>query len=155
MPHLYYGLFSNSVIVVYNISCTSKWQFLEMTLDTILLDIKHLSDTSSQIFCVPVLCSSGPGVVPAPVLEAVSSSEILVSWQEPGSPNGVIISYRVFQNSGLLTSATQPGSFMSASLQSFTEYFFYVEVCTSAGCSVSTNTSIFTLEAGESTQVQL
>ncbi len=98
--------------------------------------------------CVCVCICSGPTGVLPPSLQAVSSSEILVSWLVPSSPNGVILNYSIFQDGLLLTSTLQPSSFLSSGLQPFTEYRFQVQVCTGAGCALSANSTSTTLEAG-------
>lgn len=95
--------------------------------------------------------------VPPPVVVAQSSSQIQVFWATPQTPNGVITLYNVFQISQngnrlvKVANSSHPGSTMISGLQSFTEYFFSLEVCTAQGCNESQPGSGFTLESGKYT----
>lgn len=95
-----------------------------------------------------------PSTVLPPSLVAQSASQIEVSWTAPQTPNGVIILYNVFRvsqnGSRLVQVATfsEPGFTVVSGLESFTEYFFSLEVCTAQGCVESQPESAFTLESG-------
>ena len=87
-------------------------------------------------------------------MTATTSSSLEVSWTEPATPNGIIISYSLYNTTSggdldtLLTNSSSPGSFVVAGLESYTEYGFIVEVCTSAGCTLSEEGRGFTGESG-------
>ena len=88
-----------------------------------------------------------------PVLSAVSSTEIQIIWSTPQSPNGIIVSYRLYRiNEGgemLVASFSEVGSHIIGGLEPFTEYMFLLEACTSVGCNRSEAESVITLESGE------
>lgn len=102
-----------------------------------------------------------PEDVAAPLLVAVSSTAVRVTWTEPSTPNGIILLYRVFTVS--LVTGEQQLLLLSGSveqvlveeLQPYTEYGFIVEACTTVGCNASQVASIFTLESGEWFQLVL
>ena len=83
------------------------------------------------------------GVQPAYVSEFGSRSLVL-SWDPPTQPNGIITQYRLYidnnlQFSGLSTTTTV------INLLPSTMYTFIIEACTSVGCSNSSETSNTTL----------
>ena len=80
-----------------------------------------------------------------PQLESVSSSSIRVTWREPGSPNGVIQRYVLFQN-GALVFNNIAFSYVAQGLDPFTSYSFFLMVCTTT-CANSSVVSAQTLEA--------
>ena len=98
---------------------------------------------------------TAPSGVYAPEVQALSSSSIQVTWREPATPNGVIISYSIFnttaegEQDSLLMTSPFPGSLFLHGLTPFTEYGFAVEVCTAAGCTVSGVGRGFTGESGK------
>lgn len=89
----------------------------------------------------------------APVLTAVSSTEIQISWNVPQFPNGAILSYGIYRVVGngetLEATFNGVGSYVVGGLEPFTEYAFLMEACTSIGCNRSEAASALTLESGE------
>ena len=100
------------------------------------------------------LSFTAPGDVAPPSVTANSSTSLQVTWTEPTTPNGIIVSYSLFNTTTddntdmLLTSSSVPGSFLVDGLEPFTEYGFVVEVCTAAGCTESEVGSGRTGESG-------
>ena len=90
-----------------------------------------------------LLSFTAPGDVTPPSVIANSSTSLQVTWKEPTTPNGIIISYSLFNvttggdTDTLLTISSVPRSFYVDGLEPFTEYGFIVEVCTVAGCTES------------------
>lgn len=91
----------------------------------------------------------------APLLEAVSSTSVRVTWIEPSTPNGVIVLYRVLAVSlvsgeqRLLLLSGSVGQELVEGLQPYTEHGFLLEACTTVGCNASQVASVFTLESSE------
>lgn len=107
------------------------------------------SQTNSRIISFAV-----PEGVLVPVLMALSSTEIQISWSQPQFPNGVIQRYGLYGVSNnmemmLIASFNGVASYIVDGLQPFTEYSFLIEACTSVGCNRSEVTSTLTLESGE------
>eukprot|EP00118_Oscarella_pearsei_P005184 m.23504 g.23504 ORF g.23504 m.23504 type:complete len:5054 (+) comp28492_c0_seq1:2267-17428(+) len=86
------------------------------------------------------------GVLP-PTAVTESSSVIRLSWLEPGTPNGIISLYRLYEGNSVLHQSTQAGQFRVTTLNPFTEYEFFVEVCTNAGCANSSTAKNRTFDA--------
>ncbi|XP_064622303.1 usherin-like [Lineus longissimus] len=82
-----------------------------------------------------------PEGVHEPVLNVVNSSTIHLKWTEPGNPNGLILSYVVYQlGSGQVVNAT--AAIFEHDLTGLipnTEYQFILQACSVAGC---TNSSV-------------
>ncbi|KAM4770863.1 usherin [Rhinophrynus dorsalis] len=79
-----------------------------------------------------------PGSIDPPVLSNVKSRSLVINWQHPPNPNGVIIHYNIYQNGSL--KAFVPGNsthYTMLNLNPYTKYLFQVEGCTSVGCSLS------------------
>lgn len=99
-----------------------------------------------------------PPLVPvgvfAPQLSVVSSTEIMVQWSEPITPNGVITEYRIYilgpeyNIFTLIHTAQLPGSEIISGLTPFSQYSFTTLVCTSVGCTSSGTTMATTSESG-------
>lgn len=73
-----------------------------------------------------------------PILLAVDSRAMLVTWQRPLKPNGVLTHYNLYQRGQLLLRA--PGNATTrtvARLRPHTAYAFQVEACTAKGCALS------------------
>ena len=87
--------------------------------------------------------------MPPPVAVVLSSSSIRLSWSEAATPNGVVLRYRLYDETTatILHVATRPGQFVVSGLRAFTEYKFLVEVCTSAGCANSSTIRNQTFDA--------
>ena len=79
-----------------------------------------------------------PEGVPAPILSVLSSSSISLSWNPPTLPNGVIQMYRVYRSGGGVVNMTvydaQDTTFTDSLLSPFTQYSYFIEACTLAGC---------------------
>ena len=85
-----------------------------------------------------------------PTVEVTSASTLVIIWQRPMIPNGLIRNYSVYQSGSpdtLLHQATSIGKFMVIGLTPFTEYSFFVEVCTEVACTNSSQTRNSTFEA--------
>jgi len=102
---------------------------------------------------------SAPDEFASPNVDAVSSSAVLVSWSQPGRPNGVIIGYIVQRRSatdgdvlvvGRVSGETFGYLDESASLRPYTEYQYRVGAQTSAGVTNSTWAGVVTRLASQS-----
>nr|KAF6302646.1 hypothetical protein mPipKuh1_018529 [Pipistrellus kuhlii] len=90
--------------------------------------------TYRDVSFIPV----GPGPVDPPMLLAVDSRAMLVTWQRPSKPNGVLTHYNMCQRGQLLLAA--PGNATNRTvtgLRPHTAYAFQVEACTAQGCTRS------------------
>lgn len=90
----------------------------------------------------------------APTLLSVTASDpgtLNVTWAEPTTPNGVIISYTVAANNRAIVRADVTGTEVVLSgLDPYTSYSVSVQACTSEGCgSFSDEITVTTLEEGE------
>ena len=98
---------------------------------------------------------TAPDGVDPPMITAASATSLQVTWTEPTTPNGRIITYSIFNATAagtadvLLTNSSLPGSFIVAGLEPYTEYDFIVEACTIAGCTASGVGSGLTGESGK------
>ena len=92
-----------------------------------------------------------PEMVSIPVIEDLQARSLVVSWQEPGQPNGIITQYLLYQvfNDGNTTILSDDDNLMYSlsDLTPFTEYSFYVDTCNSVGCTSSITVSATTLQA--------
>ena len=81
----------------------------------------------------------------------VQAHYVLLDWDMPSSPNGVIIQHRVFVN-GTGRGSLPRNQFTAnvTGLLPFTAYLLEVEACNTAGCVFSDPVMITTEEAGES-----
>ena len=92
-----------------------------------------------------------PEGVPELTILDLQARSLVVSWQEPDKPNGIIteyILYQVHQNSS--TSVLLQGLAFSLPLTGLTPhtaYSFLVETCNSIGCSPSNTATVSTLQA--------
>uniref|UniRef100_A0A8C7Q6N4 Usher syndrome 2A (autosomal recessive, mild) n=1 Tax=Oncorhynchus mykiss TaxID=8022 RepID=A0A8C7Q6N4_ONCMY len=90
-----------------------------------------------------------PGPVDPPVVSALQSHSVSVSWAPPAQPNGGITHYTLHLTSTLSLShstATVPGNTTSYSLYNLLPYQLYslqVEACTPAGCTLSGESQSF------------
>ena len=75
------------------------------------------------------------GVQP-PLVNSVESRRLEVYWNLPSQPNGIITRYDLFVEDELRFSGPENSTFVD-NLEPFTEYSFFVQACTSIGCSNS------------------
>lgn len=92
-----------------------------------------LTSSPSYFQTVPDLAE---GIRP-PVLNVLGATDIAVTWFEPDMANGDISSYQLYLNNNLEFTGLA-FSYTVSSLQPFTMYSFFVEVCNQAGCASST-----------------
>ena len=83
------------------------------------------------------------GVQP-PIVSSVESRSLEVYWNPPQQPNGLVILYNLFVEEELRFSGAI-NSTVITNLEPFTEYSFFVQACTSIGCSNSTSSTGQTL----------
>ncbi|XP_016124971.1 usherin [Sinocyclocheilus grahami] len=102
--------------------------------------------------------SSAPSGVAPPRLQALGPFSIMVQWDTPARPNGVIISYSLYKRDPAEPdvkrfifashhSAFQSQSFSLTALKAYYRYEVRVEACTLLGCAASDWSSIQTLES--------
>lgn len=89
-----------------------------------------------------------PAAVDSPTAVTVSPSFIRVQWTAPIQPNGIIVEYRLYQDSASHPAFTGLGTNYNATgLSPYTTYSFAVEACTGVGCTRSSSSATRTLEA--------
>lgn len=96
-----------------------------------------------------------PENVPAPDLEPLSSSSILLTIYPPGTPNGVINQYSITRQWGVsqqhtFTISVNDASvinYTDTSLSPFTNYSYTVMACNGIGCATGPSAAALTLEA--------
>ncbi len=89
-----------------------------------------------------------PDDIPLPILEVLGSTSILVTWSPPGSPNGVISQYILYQNDlPILGIGLTDFEYIATGLTPFTVYEFYLQVCNQADCASTPPVSATTDEA--------
>eukprot|EP00076_Gallus_gallus_P047875 XP_419417.4 usherin isoform X2 [Gallus gallus] len=82
-------------------------------------------------------------------LESVNPRKVLVSWDAPAQPNGILQSYRLLKNDVLYPFSFDAATFnyMDEDLLPYSMYRYAVVACTMGGCSTSEPAAIRTLEA--------
>lgn len=80
-----------------------------------------------------------PSDIFAPDVVAVNASSINVSWTAPGTPNGVVLSYKIYDagtpgKNTTLVESSSPGSKAVYGLEAYSLQRFFAVVCTKAGC---------------------
>ncbi|XP_073409429.1 usherin [Dendrobates tinctorius] len=90
-----------------------------------------------------------PENISPPIILAVNSSALLLSWTTPNKPNGEIREYQVHQvGKGIIyVSSTGNKQYTVSGLQPYTQYLFFLAVCTSVGCNSSDTASGCTSQA--------
>lgn len=74
---------------------------------------------------------------------------ILLSWDEPAQPNGVLIVYTLLEGGDEIADIVPPAvEYNVTGLTPYTQYMFSVMACTSAGCEESPAVETRTLEDG-------
>ena len=89
-----------------------------------------------------------PSGVPAPILEALTAWAIQISWRKPSKPNGIITRYRLYEVG--VDSPQDIGigmSFTISNKEPYTLYSFYLEACTSKGCTRGPSAAVRTKES--------
>ncbi|XP_045063342.1 usherin [Coregonus clupeaformis] len=101
---------------------------------------------------------SAPSGVGPPTLQPLGPRQVRVDWEPPARPNGVIVSYTVYQRDPTLPStysflydpehsAFSRRSIILKELTSYHRYEVRVEACTELGCASSDWVSVLTLES--------
>jgi hypothetical protein len=87
-----------------------------------------------------------PSGLNAPAVSALTFSSIMVSWQSPSQPNGIVTQYSVLLD-GNQVFTTSLNSTLSAQLQGLKPNQFYsvsLVACTGVGCTESSSSSVLT-----------
>ncbi|XP_074661048.1 usherin-like [Tubulanus polymorphus] len=92
--------------------------------------------------------SSPEGILP-PQLTPLSSESIKATWSKPAQPNGKILNYTLLIDDKSVYTGNKM-TYTVLGLAFFTEFRFYVRVCTSAGCTSSGENKARTKEASPS-----
>ena len=90
-----------------------------------------------------------PDIIFAPIVSNVSSRSLVLTWREPGLPNGVITEYilTLLDSNNTVVFRGQQFSASVSDLTPFTDYSFHLMVCNSVGCVTSNQTDTQTSEA--------
>ncbi|XP_038072643.1 usherin-like isoform X1 [Patiria miniata] len=81
---------------------------------------------------------AAPGPIDPPMAAILDAYSMLVTWEQPEQPNGIISRVRLYQNN--LLRQILPGNateFLADGLMPYTDYNYHVEMCNSAGCTSS------------------
>ena len=111
-----------------------------------LIAYNSFGSVNSNVSMITTLEDTPEQILP-PVVTVVNSSSLLVSWQEPLQPNGVITNYTIFRNSVSVVIGYMNYSFLDTDLLPFTTYSYFILACTAKGCGASQTTSEMTDEA--------
>ena len=94
---------------------------------------------------------AAPEFIPSPELEVLGISEIKVTWDPPGQTNGELTQYRVYKISPVnIITIEYTGfnrEFTDSDLIPFSQYSYFIEACTNAGCTNGTSTAATTDES--------
>ncbi len=86
---------------------------------------------------------AAPELVYSPVIEAVTSSHVEISWLPPGRPNGVITSYTLRRNETVINHwGYTVLQYKDTSVSPDTLYGYWLTVCTGGGCAHSARTIV-------------
>ncbi|XP_051795531.1 usherin [Acanthochromis polyacanthus] len=113
------------------------------------LRVCNRAGCTDSLQVVAVTVRGVPEDVKPPVVTAVSSSSLHVSWSEPTRPNGVIQRYHLNQTGvgTIFTQADGPRNYTLTGLQPYTDYSFVLVACTAVGCGASLPSTGRTLQA--------
>ncbi|KAJ1157569.1 hypothetical protein NDU88_010275 [Pleurodeles waltl] len=89
---------------------------------------------------------AAPDFVNPPNLQAISSTQINVSWSPPPIQNGNILKYIILVNDEEYFAGRQLSKVIS-SLQPYAQYDFSLVVCTNGGCTASLSKAMRTMES--------
>ncbi|XP_066923568.1 usherin-like [Clytia hemisphaerica] len=109
---------------------------------------------TSQIAYSDQTGASAPEDVKAPVLEALTSTNILAKWDVPGKTNGAIVAYYLLYDKQIINVGTVR-VYTVSNLSPYTQYELRVKACTSlreTDCATSPASSIRTKEAAPEQQ---
>lgn len=83
-------------------------------------------------------------------VEEIGPRFIILSWDEPAFPNGILINYTVLQNEEEIADVSPSfTTYNVTGLLPFTNYQFSVLACTAAGCVENPPVDFMTLEDGK------
>ena len=97
-------------------------------------------------FTTETTLEAPPALVDILVLFVESATVIRVSWLRPVQPNGRIVNYNLYQNNSLINSLLDT-MYTVEDLLPYTLYQYYVEACTSVGCTASETVSSTTMQS--------
>ncbi|XP_076463865.1 usherin-like [Babylonia areolata] len=92
--------------------------------------------------------ASPSGLQPFSVEKIDSGKAVVLTWDPPSKPNGVITTYRIYERSDQQNAIYKGVSrlYLFQRLQPYTEYFVRQEACTIVGCTVGKEESFYTAE---------
>ncbi|XP_028328840.1 usherin isoform X1 [Gouania willdenowi] len=90
---------------------------------------------------------STPENIPAPLVTALSPHALNVSWSSPQTPNGVITSYGLWLDGGLILNASSSQmDFVVEGLAPWSRHMLRLQACTARGCGMGPIVEIRTME---------
>ena len=88
-----------------------------------------------------------PSSIQPPTAMSITTTSVLLVWQAPSEPNGVITGYYIYRSNIAASGEITGLSNTDSSLDPYTDYDYIVEGCTSAGCTNCSIVIVTTLEA--------
>ena len=83
------------------------------------------------------------------IVERIESRSVLLSWEAPAQPNGVLVAYKVLEDGQEIANvSSQTVEFNVTGLLPYTVYQFSILACTLAGCVEGPSVETMTLEDG-------
>lgn len=117
---------------------------------------EHMYNIHVSLYLCVRICISihSPSIAPSGfdevLVEGRGSRSILLSWDEPAFPNGIIINYAVLEGGEEIAAIFPPSvEYNVTGLLPVTDYQFSVLACTTAGCVESPQVDTKTLEDGK------
>lgn len=104
---------------------------------------------------ISFLLPLAPLNVPPPTLVATTTGFVIITWSEPGQPNGVITEYMIYKallNSSFSSLATVESNetlyYEDSDVVPYTRYQYYIEATNNAGSTAGQPRTVTTAEAG-------
>lgn len=131
-------------------------EYTDLNLDP-FTQYSYVIEACTNAGCTPSVSVSNmtlealPEMVNDPVILSLQARSLVVSWQEPAQPNGIITQYILYQvidsSNTTILSDDLDLLYSLTDLTPFTTYSFYVDTCNSVGCTPSATIQVTTLQA--------
>uniref|UniRef100_H2YEQ8 Usherin n=1 Tax=Ciona savignyi TaxID=51511 RepID=H2YEQ8_CIOSA len=133
---------------------TSSWVVSDLLPGTTYVFTLDVDNGAHNVTSSPVQATTDDGApvgVGTPVINAISPSQLRVSWHAPEQPNGRIVTYNIkIDQITIVTNMTEAGSYIVNDLRPYTVYNIKIEACTVYACDEGNSTQATTLETNPS-----